>query len=77
MRCGYTFYDIYGIVINYLLTESEVFTVKYQTKVCIDRVIARSIQQGRGLIFYRKNQTVEVNKFLYGTFYYENQYSRN
>ncbi len=41
---------------NYLLTESEVFTVKYY------RAIARSIRQDRGLIFYRKDRAVEVNK---------------
>ena len=43
--------DVHCIIfiINYLLTESEVLTVKYQT-------------EGRGLIFYRKNLTVEVNK---------------
>ena len=32
---------------------------------CIDRAIARSIQQDRGLIFYRAARTVKVSKFFF------------
>jgi hypothetical protein len=31
---------------------------------CIDRVVARSIQQDRGWIFFRTARTVEVSKFF-------------
>jgi hypothetical protein len=57
-----------GVYINNLLAESECSTGKYPTEVlhscCIDREIARSIQQDRGWIFSRAVRTVEVSKFL-------------
>ena len=36
---------------------------------CIDRAIARSVQQDRGLIFSRTARTVEVSKFFYYKFF--------
>ena len=62
--------------INFLLTESAVVTVKYQTEVLTirdtvsDRGLdstdrarsARSLHKSRGLIFSRNDQAVEVNK---------------
>ena len=42
-------------IINYLLTSTD-------RPCCIDLAIARSVQEGLGLIFYRKERTVEVNK---------------
>ena len=52
--------------INYLLTESEVFTGKSHWTPCrIDRARARSIQQSRGLGFSSKDRMCEINK-LYG-----------
>ena len=50
---------------NYLLTESEVFMGKSRPRPClIDQANARSIRQGRGLRFSRKNRTFEFNKLF-------------
>jgi hypothetical protein len=55
----------FSLNINNLLTESEGSTGKYQPRFCcIDRAIARSIQQDRGWIFSRSARTVEVSKFF-------------
>ena len=48
-------------LIKYFLTESEVFTVKYQTRFDI-LPEGKYISECRGLIFYPKDRTVEVNK---------------
>ena len=50
-------------VINYLLTESEIFTVKYQTQVWYFTV--------------KTKRSRLISSLIYGTFYYENQYNRN
>ena len=47
-------------VINYLLTESEVFTGKSQTEA----FPYGPRNKGRGLRFYRKDQTFDVNKLF-------------
>ena len=50
---------------NNLLIESEGSTGNIQPRsCCIDRVIARSIQQDRGWVFFRTARTVEVSKFF-------------
>ena len=50
-------------VTNYLLTESEVFTVKYL--------------KPRFLYFTVKTEKSRlISSLLYGTFYYKNQYNR-
>ena len=50
----------------HLLTESEVITGKSQTEALmyIDRVIARSMPQGRGLRFPCNDRADEVNKLF-------------
>ncbi len=45
-----------------LLTESEIFTVKYQTEVLSCYRSVNTARPYRGLLFYRKDRAVEVNK---------------
>ena len=54
---------------NYLLTDSEVFTLKYQTEAF-----------SKAKIWYFTVKTERsrlISSLLYGTFYYETQYNRD
>ena len=51
---GYKHSSLQSLITNYLLTRPLAI-------LTIDRAIARSLKEGGGLIFYRKDRTVEVN----------------
>ena len=80
-------------IINYLLTESEVFTVKYQSEVCkaevskaevskveVSKAEVSKVEVSKAEVWYFNVKTEPsrlISSLLYGTFYYENQYNQN